>query len=160
MSELVNISNVHIYGPDSVLGIPGIKKFSELENYVRNRKGWFRLLPHTAEKSTTRPYIIGGTLLFTTFQPTGDICQSGGLGRLYAVYYITGTAYKIPILPPVTGEYPISQELGPGLPSEPSLYVGPTDEKIYVQSMGNVTQINNIQFAYNPRGGLIMWKRR
>jgi len=160
MSELVNISNVHIYGPDSVLGIPGIKKFSELENYVRNRKGWFRLLPHTAEKSTTRPYIIGGTLLFTTFQPTGDICQSGGLGRLYAVYYITGTAYKIPILPPVTGEYPISQELGPGLPSEPSLYVGPTDEKIYVQSMGTVTTINNIQFVYNPRGGLIMWKRR
>ncbi len=162
ISELQNVTNVKVYGPDSVTGLSGVKNFNELETFLRGKKGWYRVLSFSGEKSFTRPYVIGGTLVYTTFTPTGDICEATGKGRLYALYYYTGTAYKNPILPknPITGEHEVLADLGPGLPAEPSLYVGPTDEKIYIQISGAVKQIENINLVMDPRGGLIMWKRR
>jgi len=159
-ADLFNVTNVIVYDDGTVKIGNSEYTWEQFVDMVSAKKGWYRELVSTGERTLFRPLIIGGAVVFTTYAPiSGDICQFGGTGRLYALYYITGTAYKSPILG-VQGNIILpSIELGGGIPSEPTMWIGASEEKVFIQIKGKPEGLN-ITLPHNPRGGLILWKGR
>ena len=159
-ADLFNVTNVTVYDDGTVKIGNSTYTWEQFVDMVSAKKGWYRELTATGERTLFRPLIIGGAVVFTTYTPiSGDICQFGGTGRLYALYYITGTAYKSPILG-VQGNIILPMiELGGGIPSEPTMWIGVSEEKVVIQIKGK-PQMPNINLPLNPRGGLILWKGR
>lgn len=60
--------------------------------YDGDKNGWYLNLSGSGEKMLTSPTVIGGVVLFTTFDPAGsaDPCSAGGSSNLYAIDYTTG----------------------------------------------------------------------
>lgn len=113
-----------------------------LVNNVQNMNGWFTTFndptaplqtpPRTAmtsgERNLASSTLIGGTVFFTTFIPTSDICQGIGTGQLYAVYYLTGGPYTASAIgTAASGSNTLvskSISLGQGLPSQMAIQIG------------------------------------
>jgi type IV pilus assembly protein PilY1 len=130
---------------------------------VQAEKGWYIDLAAGGERLLTRPNILGGVVLFAPYTPLEDICQCGGTGALYALYYETGTAYHKPIIG--TSDYGDGRDeclkaisLGEGLTSEIGLHVGRKAEStgFIQQGTGAVKQVE-IGPALNIRSGIIGW---
>jgi type IV pilus assembly protein PilY1 len=102
---------------------------------------------------------MGGAVLYTTFTPSSRICSYGGYGTLYALYYLTGTAYTDPFLGATGNTNNISVLLGYGMPSEPSLYVTADQTKVFIQ-VGGVIVSPETGIPGLPRSGVILWKGR
>ncbi|HLG43864.1 MAG TPA: hypothetical protein VI337_02515, partial [Nitrospirales bacterium] len=95
-----------------------------LLNTVGAKSGWFITLPETRERNLTTAAVIGGTLVFTTFFPGTDVCVSEAQGRLYALYYKTGTPYKESAIG--AGDSGIANKfinLGAGVPSGVTIHM-------------------------------------
>jgi|Deesub1362B_J571_1020462.scaffolds.fasta_scaffold00033_14 type IV pilus assembly protein PilY1 len=158
-ADLIDVTDYQIYG-DSVSTGTGTISWEELVANIRSADGWHRRFSNpTGERCLSRPLVIGGAVIFTTYYPQGNICEFGGEGKLYALYYLTGTAYKEPILGEVGGESVPSVDLGGGMPSEPSMWIGSSQEKAFIQIGGEIKDVTPV-LPLNPRGGLIMWKGR
>lgn len=101
---------------------------SSLVDNVLNADGWFTTLPSTRERNLSTATVVGGTVFFTTFVPTSDICKASGDGYLYALYYLTGTAYtQSAIGESAVGSNTIANRsisLGAGLPSQMAIQLG------------------------------------
>jgi type IV pilus assembly protein PilY1 len=101
---------------------------STLLNNVQNADGWFTTLPLTRERNLSTGTVVGGTVFFTTFVPTSDICKASGDGYLYALYYQTGTAYtQSAIGESAVGTNTVANRsisLGAGLPSQMAIQLG------------------------------------
>ena len=142
MNKLVNMSNAvvcTICAGDKVTGVAGVTDFPGLQDLfgdpANNKNGWYIILPGLpgpppvlGERSLSRPTILGGTVFFTTFIPSGDVCNSAGTGRLYALFFTTGSAFKESSLgtdSTVGGNTNIKrfQDLGQGLPSQAALQI-------------------------------------
>jgi type IV pilus assembly protein PilY1 len=99
-----------------------------LLNNLQGMDGWFTTLPTTRERTLSRAALIGGVLFFTTFTPTSDMCASSGEGRLYALYYMTGTPYKESAIGTSleSGQTVVNRSisLGAGMPSEVTVQIG------------------------------------
>ncbi len=107
MDDLVNISNVSVCvvgigtcggSTDQVTGLSGITTLegttsTTLQGVVQSKHGWYTTLP-AGERVLVSPTLIGGTVFFPTFIPLSDICSGEGNGYLYALFYLTGSAYK------------------------------------------------------------------
>ena len=101
-----------------------------------NIDGWFTSLltspptPATAqgERVLSTPTVLGGTIFFSTFIPSTDICVAAGSGYLYALYYLTGTAYSQSAIGTTTvgGNTNVNRSisLGTGLPSQMAVQMG------------------------------------
>ena len=80
------------------------------------------------ERNLASATLLGGTVFFTTFIPTTDICQSTGTGQLYAVYYLTGGPYTSSAIGTVTsGSKTLTAKsllLGQGLPTQMEIHIG------------------------------------
>ncbi|MEO0263370.1 MAG: PilC/PilY family type IV pilus protein [candidate division WOR-3 bacterium] len=159
-TDLFNVTNVKVYEDSVKIGNTRYT-WEQFVDMVKAKKGWYRELLNTGERCLYRPLIIGGAVIFTTFSPeTGDICGFGGGGKLYALYYLTGTAYKRPILGLTpSGEIAPFVEVGGGMPSEPAMWIGASEEKVFVQIKGQLKDLQTY-LPLNPRGGLILWKGR
>jgi type IV pilus assembly protein PilY1 len=166
VSGLFNVTNVWIDTLGEVHGVSGLTEFQDLIDTIDTHRGWWRNLGEAGERNVTTSLVFGEAVLFTSFVPTGDICSYGVEGYLWAVYYRTGTAIfagfsrsNETFLTPVGSRVPERIELGPGMPSEPSLYVSPDETKVYIQAGGAIL---------NPQTGLpglaetgvIMWRGR
>lgn len=137
-NNLLNVSNVTICvvctgGTNQVTGVSGVTTLSgtattTLEGLVESMDGWYTTLPTAGERSLSSPTVIGGTVFFTTFVPIADPCVASGTGSVYALYYKTGSAYKVPVI----GTYASggntyasrSLSLGVGLPSQIAVQIG------------------------------------
>ncbi len=91
-------------------------------------------LTYTNERVYQKGTVAAGLVFFTTHEPSNDVCASGGIARLYALDFVTGTAPESPIFD-ITGdgvvdendiiqigdEYfiPIGIEIGQGVPHAP-----------------------------------------
>jgi type IV pilus assembly protein PilY1 len=142
MNNLVNTSNAvvstggAVTGVTTPAGVP-ITSFDALKDLfgdpALNVNGWYIILPGLpaqsgkppllGERTLSRPTILGGTLFFTTFTPSGDFCDSAGHGRLYTLFLTTGSAFKASSLgtDPTVGGNKRFQDLGQGLPSQAAL---------------------------------------
>ncbi len=137
-NDLVNVSSVTICmvcasGTNEVSGISGVSTFSgtstsTLQGLVASKDGWYTTLPTSGERDISAPVIIGGTIFFPTFIPTNDICSLSGEGKLYALFYLTGSAYKASVIGTETSgantNVKRSTSLGVGMASQMAVHVG------------------------------------
>src|SRR5207253_6016251 len=119
-------------------------------NSIQNMDGWFTTFngptaplqtpPRSAmspgERNLSSPTLLGGTVFFTTFVPTTDICKARGTGYLYAVYYLTGGPYTSSAIGTVTsGTNTLAAKslaLGQGLPTQMQIHIGAELPTTYV----------------------------
>ena len=137
--NLLDVSNVVVCTscvPSASVSLNGGATFTvgfnggagNLVNNVQNIDGWVVLLPNVRERSLSTPTLLGGTLFFTTFTTSADICVAGGNGLLYALYYETGTPYRDSMIgTSVVGANTIANRslaLGVGMPSQAAVQIG------------------------------------
>jgi type IV pilus assembly protein PilY1 len=84
---------------DQVTGVTGVTSLlgsspSTLQGMVQSMDGWVTALPALRERALVSPTLLGGIIFFTTFVPIDDLCAASGSGNLYALFYLTGSAYK------------------------------------------------------------------
>ena len=135
-------------------------------------RGWYANLSAGsgdtgAERVITKPTVIGGNVLFTTFIPNSDVCSYGGTSSLYSLYYKTGTAYKESTLEtPTEAELQAghtvakSKSLGYGMASSPAVHIGQQEGgKATVFIQDSTGRINTIEYQLSlPKSGVISWK--
>jgi type IV pilus assembly protein PilY1 len=153
-------------------GEPLWGSFSQLEDEAATYSGWQRqLMAVTGERVINSGSIIGGTLLATTFAPDEDVCESGGSSFLYALYYLTGTAYSSAIFSDTgstvgTGDDVAIRNLeyvslGQGLSSSPTIHVGEQEDDevtvFYQMSTGEVGSLD-VDPALTVRSSLKLWR--
>jgi len=106
----------------------GVVTVEDLEKYIRetpNIDGWRRALTTPGERVLVQPSLYGGIANFVTSVPSNDYCAVGGSSKLYALYYLTGTAWKKNVFGDASGDYiPFVVDLGQGIASRPSLHIG------------------------------------
>jgi type IV pilus assembly protein PilY1 len=161
VAGLYNVTDVWV-DTNAVVHYPGgrTSTFEDLVDSVNTSAGWWREFDEPGERALTTSLVFGGAVLFTTFVPTADICSYGGEGNLWALYYRTGTAYIKPFLEP--GEsirHPEKVFLGPGVPSEPSLYVTADQANVFIQASGAIVSPET-GIPGLPKSGIIIWKGR
>ena len=100
--------------------------------------------------------------MFTSFKPINDVCKTGGDGRLYAVYFETGTPYSRAVFgleDPAPGtSLARSMDIGEGRPSSLAIHVGQEEGgKMYVQqSTGEIKEME-LSPPMNPKSGGVLW---
>jgi len=143
-NNLFNVSSVEVCiicaGDPQVTGAgSAITSFegdatNSLVGTIKGMDGWFTTLPNSTtvsdkrERALSAPTILGGTVFFTTFIPTNDLCTAAGDGNLYALFFTTGSAYKESTIGVTkAGDKEISTRsisLGTGLPSQMAVQIG------------------------------------
>ena len=79
--------------------------FDDLVRQMKNRDstggdvfaGWRFELTDARERNLGQGALLGDILTFSTYMPATDACEIEGSSNLYAVHYMTGTAYKTSI---------------------------------------------------------------
>jgi type IV pilus assembly protein PilY1 len=114
-------------GVTSLLGTTA----NTLQGLVQSKDGWYTTLPNTRERVLASPTVLGGIVFFPSFIPVNDICDPNGDGRLYALFYLTGSAYSSPVIgtaPPSGGTTnnlrSISLGSGTGMASGLAVHIG------------------------------------
>ncbi|HZC67580.1 MAG TPA: hypothetical protein VE201_03080, partial [Nitrospirales bacterium] len=110
---------------------------ASLVNQLQNMDGWFTVLsnaftpppPPFGERNLSSGTLLAGTIFFSTFLPTANVCSIQGNGYLYGLYYGTGGAYaQSPALGTTTsGSNTLANKsisLGYGLPAQMAVQVG------------------------------------
>jgi type IV pilus assembly protein PilY1 len=119
------------------------------------------------ERNLGQASLLGGTLAFTSYIPSNDICSAGGESFLWAVYYKTGTAYFDPIIGSTSITYlgdtkqlsTIKVSLGEGLATSPNIHVGSEDgSSAFVQTSTGVIEIVEQQNPEDIKSGIQSWK--
>jgi len=123
-------------------------------NIQSQKKGWYITLdnpvdPGASERVLSRSSVIGGLVLFTAYQPDGDICSIFGNSYLYAVYYETGTASSTPVVGGNEGKFTIGTmeyvrpriSLGAGMPTSVGIAIGETVSGFVQKSTGEIIRI-------------------
>jgi type IV pilus assembly protein PilY1 len=122
------------FGPIGLVG--------SLLNSIQNMDGWFTTFndpsapfqdpPRNAmtpgERNLNPAIVVGGTLFFTSFTPSSDICIAAGNGLLYSVFYQTGGPFTgSAIGESVAGGNTLvnkSISIGQGMPSQAAVQIG------------------------------------
>lgn len=157
-NELYNVTNVRVYGDSFTQGGPRYS-YDTLIARIAATKGWRRSLTGSGERCLSKALVIGGAVIFTTMIPPDSICSYGGKGNLYALYYLTGSAYRKPILGVVAGEHIPSVAIS-GMPTAPGLYIGSDRQKAFIQSATGGIRGINMRLPFSPREGIQVWKGR
>jgi type IV pilus assembly protein PilY1 len=176
-TDLIDVSNVVVtYGEPSTVTNSDVvaagTSWDEMAAAMRGTDtdptyGWYMDVtdidgPGAGERVLVKPSVFGGLAMFTSFKPIDDVCLSGGQGRLYAVYYETGTPYSrnvFGLADPTPGTVlQRSVDLGEGRPSSLAIHVGQEKGgKMYVQqSTGAIKEIE-MKPALNPKSGAVLW---
>jgi type IV pilus assembly protein PilY1 len=148
-ADILDVTSAQVFTDRTVSGVTGVANFSELEGQFRGASlseyGWKMDLTSSGERCLGKPSVLGGTVLFSTFVPNPDICSLGGGGKLYALYFLTGTAHYKPAVGLVgnAGEAKKSIGLGQGMPANLGIHVGTKEGATgFVQtSTGNIMQV-------------------
>ncbi len=179
-ADLIDVSNVVVtYGnPSTVTGSTEVAGGSSWESMAEAMRGtassptygWYFGVtdiagPNAGERVLVKPSIFGGLTMFTSFKPLDDVCKTGGDGRLYAVYFETGTPFSQDIFgftEPLPGTaLARSMNIGEGRPSSLAIHVGQEKGgKMYVQqSTGEIKEIE-MKPPINPKSGAVLWWER
>ncbi len=116
----------------------------------------------SGERVLEKPSVLGGLVMFSTFKPNTDICQYGGDGRIYGLYYETGTAYKRDVFslfdPGFGSKLDRSLDLGQGRPSGLAIHLGQQKGgKLYIQQSTGTIEELVMKAPFNPKSGSVLW---
>lgn len=118
---------------NQVTGVTGVTTFAgtgttSLIGLVQSKDGWFTTLPAARERVLVNPTLIGGIAFFPSFIPDNNICAATGSSNLYALFYLTGSAYTESIigLTPSGSNQIVnrSMSLGTGLAAQMAIHLG------------------------------------
>jgi type IV pilus assembly protein PilY1 len=142
-NDLVNVSSAQICvlnvgtcggATNQVTGVTGVTTFSSgsgttsLIGLVKSKDGWYTTLPAARERVLSNPTLIGGIAFFPSFIPDNNICAATGSSNLYALFYLTGSAYTESIigLTPSGSNQIVnrSMSLGTGLAAQMAIHLG------------------------------------
>jgi type IV pilus assembly protein PilY1 len=138
-NDLVNVSGATVCvvctsGTDQVTGVAGVTTLegtatSTLQGLVASKHGWYTTLPTLGERDLASPTLLGGIVFFPTYVPTvTDVCTGSGSSSLYALFYLTGSAYRESVIGTdvVAGNTVVKRSLtlGIGMASQVSVHIG------------------------------------
>jgi len=139
-NDLVDVSSASICvvcsgGTNQVTGVTGVTTFegaglTSLIGLVQSKDGWFTTLPTLRERAVVSPTVLGGIVFFPTFVPVDDICVAQGDSSLYALFYLTGSAYKSSVIGTTTSgsdtfvNRSISLGTGSGMAAQAAIHIG------------------------------------
>lgn len=141
-NDLVDVSSAQVCvlsvgtcggATSQVTGVTGVTTFTgsgttSLIGLVQSKKGWFTTLPAARERVLVNPTLIGGIAFFPSFIPDNTICAATGSSNLYALFYLTGSAYTESIIgTTASGSNQIvnrSMSLGTGLAAQMAIHLG------------------------------------
>ncbi len=151
--------------------------YAELMNVVSSYKGWYRDLNSgsgPSERVLARPSVLGGLVLFTSYEPASSVCSVLGKSRLYAIYYETGTPYIESVVGTYTQEETFTAEdgtlttedveyvadtvdLGVGMPTAVGVAIGENVTGFVQKSTGEIVRINAAP-GLGVRSGFDSWR--
>ena len=137
--SLVDTTGINVFTDGSILrggSAPvalntgeSVTNFSGVMSAVAGQSGWMFDLPYTRERSTTKSVLSNESLVFTTYQPTGETCDAEGSGFLYAPHFLAGIPGEFAPLGTDSSVVNNGAELvlrasslGTGNPSTPTIY--------------------------------------
>lgn len=141
-NDLVNVSSAQVCvlsvgtcggATSQVTGVTGVTTFTgsgttSLIGLVQSKAGWYTTLPASRERVLVNPTLVGGIAFFPTFIPNDDICSSSGTSNLYALFYLTGSAYTESIIGTTAAgsnqTVNRSMSLGSGLAAQMAIQLG------------------------------------
>ncbi len=176
-AELMDVTDVEVtYGePSTVTGSSVVGADSSWDamltamrgDEVTPTYGWVLDLVDIAgagsgERVLEKPSVLGGLVMFSSFKPNIDICQYGGDGRVYGLYYETGTAYKRDVFSlgdPLLGTtLDRSLDLGQGRPSGLAIHLGQQKGgKLYIQQSTGTIEELVMKAPFGPKSGSVVW---
>ncbi len=116
------------------------------------------------ERSFTKPVVLGGLVIFTSYVPKSDICvkEDQGGGYLWAIYYETGSAYKKHLFTDDIASKPATvnriRELGEGFASVSAMVTRGGSLKAFAQtSVGAEIPIES-ETPFGLTSGIAGWK--
>ena len=127
-----------------------IANYDDLFDAVMAKKGWFLDFPDSKERNLGQASLFGEILSFTTYIPSLDPCQYEGETYLYAVDYLTGTAYYDSVIGTdasdtnAEGEELVRKRisLGRGLSITPNIHTGREEgSKVFVQTSTGAIEV-------------------
>ena len=156
-SNLLVVNNISVTeenGEYVVQGYPGNYTLEEFRSdVIEERGGWKYKLP-SGERVVSKPLLIGGVVLFTTFKPSAQICAYGGQGYIYALFYLTGTNFS-----PHLRTSDTRKSLGEGLPSEPTIHLSKEQKAMIQTSTASVIEVK-YSLPYVPKSGVILFRKK
>ncbi len=144
-NDLLDVTTAKVYNTGNYVDLGGATTFTNLKLLVDGQDGWVMdLQDWTAgsERNLGQAVLAGDLLTFTTYKPSTDTCTSEGQTNLYALYYLTGTAYTKSVIGLDIGDVQGGEarvlkrlDLGDGLSITPNIHVGrETGSTAYIQS--------------------------
>ena len=172
VNDLIDVTNAVVYQTSD--GRVYVKynnrtyTYDEFVQLVEQYQGWMRKLSTPGERVVARPVIYGGAIFVSTFTPDNDICAFGGTSKLYGLFYVTGTPYKLSIF----GKRGYTQvgnkkvfkpaiSLGQGVASAEHFFQSPKQKgKGFIQtSTGEVVEVNEI-LPLKSKSGVTIWREK
>jgi len=150
--------------------------WDEFVTEVRTYDGWYIDMQTSAglpsERVVSKASVLGGIVFFPGYTPNDDVCGFGGDSSFYGVYFETGTAYPVIVLPGGYVDTTIAGDsativttridLGSGAPPPAAgFHVGQQEgAKAFLQmSTGQVIELD-VDTAFNLKSGLTFWRER
>ena len=182
-ADLNDVTNVHVY-EDGYVDVNGDGNYDDINDttfslYLSDRRneynsgtkhGWYETLTG-GERSLHKPTILGGVVLFPTFQPVSDVCSYGGTSYLHTPYYETGTAYEESVVGLGTNTITIDSNpykellrkvtLGSGMPTNAVIHSGQEEGVVSLIQLGTgvIIQLQVIP-ALSIRSQTMFWEER
>jgi type IV pilus assembly protein PilY1 len=163
-SNLLDVTTAKVYeGGGLVENVTSATNWGELLTASQNNDGWLIDFTVSKERNLGQATLLGDILTFTTYIPSLDPCEFEGETYLYALYYLTGTAFYESVVGTETdagGEVVLGKvTLGKGLSITPNIHLGREEgSKAFVQtSTGAIQTIDQI----NPgliKSGISSWR--
>jgi len=170
LRQLYNSSKIVVDQRGEVSGTAATN-WNDFVGEVQKKKGWYLTFFSGKERVVTKPGLLGGILIFSTYMPDDDICSIGGKSNLYTLYYQTGTAWKksVKLLKrqDVYGDGEESQlekskmkvktPLEKGLSSSPVIHVGNTIT-MFLNDSNSLIKAFNMRPAFKVSSGMESWR--
>jgi type IV pilus assembly protein PilY1 len=121
--------------------------------------GWYMdLVEGPGERVLSSSLVIGGYVFFTTFQPSDDPCDAGGIARLYCVNYDNGCVPAEPVFDAngdgivdendkIGGTVPRHIEIGYGVLSD--IVFNPSESSVVIQTSDTTIHQFKVDLAGN-----------
>jgi type IV pilus assembly protein PilY1 len=125
-----------------------------------SKDGWLLDFPNAGERNLSKPLILGGLAVWTTYKPSVDQCVSEGTSYIYATFYTTGTAYKNYIFDQTGDRVLRSKSLGSGMPSSVSAMITSNNTMMgFVQNQKGIIMQEEGITPFSLKSGSECWRQ-